>query len=174
MTKTKMILIVSFLVTAAAGIGVGMLVSWPKPRYARRSRLAKELNLSSEQQEQMRKIWSEVRGFPGGRTGENRRALTQERDKAIIALLSEEQLTQYQQIVQKYERKLEELSQKRRRRFQEAVELTKQILTPEQANKYEELLNKRGERDRGRGRGWRRHSPRTGQSDQQPARRGRE
>ena len=69
MTKTKMILIVSFLVTAAAGIGVGMLVSWPKPRYAHRSRLARELNLSSEQQEQMRKIWSEVGGFRGGPDG---------------------------------------------------------------------------------------------------------
>ena len=168
MTKTKMILIVSFLVTAAAGIGVGMLVSWPKPRYARRSRLTRELNLSSEQQEQMRKIWSGVRGFPRGRTGENRRALTQERDTAIIALLSEEQLTQYQQIVQEYERKLEELSQERRSRIQAAVEQTKQILTTEQASKYEELLKKRGGRDRGRGRGWRRHGPRTGQSDQQP------
>ena len=172
MTKTKMILIVSFLVTAAAGIGVGMLVSWPNPRYARRSRLARELNLSSEQQEQMRKIWSEVRGFRGGRTGENRRALTQERDKAMIALLSEEQLSRHQQIVQEYERKLEELSQERRRRVQEAVKRTKQILTPEQAGKYEELLKKRGGRDRGRG--WRRHGPRTGQSDQQPNPRGRE
>ena len=165
MTKTKMILIVSFLVTAAAGIGVGMLVSWPKPLFDHRSRLARELKLSSKQQEQMRKIWSEVGVFPGGRTGQNRRTLTQERDKAIITLLSEEQLTQYQQIVREYEQKLEELSQERRSRIQAAVEQTKQILTPEQASKYEELLNKMGERDRGRGPGRRPHGPRTGQSD---------
>ena len=69
MTKTKVILIVAFLVTTAAGVGVGMLVSWPKPGYSRRSRLARELNLSSEQQEQMRKIWSEVGGFRGGPDG---------------------------------------------------------------------------------------------------------
>ena len=84
---------------------------------------------------------------------------------AFVALVVLMVLSSAIKIVQEYERKLEELSQERRSRIQAAVKQTKQILTPEQASNYEELLNKRGERDRGRGPGRRPHGPRTGQSD---------
>ena len=174
MTKTKIILLVSFVLTAAAGAAVGMLVSWPKPRRPHRPGLAEELGLSAEQQQKMRKIWSEVMGLPGRHRGEERRALAQERDEAIVALLTDEQLPGYKEIVREYERKLEELSQERRRRVEEAVERTKQILTPEQAVKYEELLKKRGEKGRGRGPGLRRRGSWRGRSDQRPTPRGEE
>ena len=175
MTKTKVIVLVSFLLTAAAGAAVGMLVSWPEARHPHRPRLTEELGLSAEQQEKMRKIWSEAMVPSGRHRGEDRRALAKERDEAIVALLTEEQLLRYKQIVGQYERKLEEQRQEGQRRIQETIERTKQILTPEQARKYEELLNKRTERGRGRGSlGRRRHGPGSGPSEEQPTPRGEE
>lgn len=146
MARSKVILLASFLLTFAAGTSLGLLISWPRSQPSRRSRLWRELNLSEEQRNQMREIWSEVMGS----RRENRRALVWERDEAIVALLTDEQRPQYEQIVQEYKRKTDELSQERQRRIQEAVERTKQILTPEQAGKYEELRKQRTERGRNR------------------------
>jgi len=146
MTRFKVILLVSFLLTFAAGTSLGLLTSWPKTRSSRRSRLWRELNLSEEQRNQMREIWSEVMGS----RREKRRTLVQQRDEAIVALLTDEQRPQYEQIVREYKRKMDELSQERQRRIQEAVERTKQILTPEQARKYEDLRKQRRERGRNR------------------------
>ncbi len=67
-------------------------------------------------------------------------------------MLTDEQLLRYDQIVQEYERELEELSQARRQRIEEAVERTKEILTPRQVEKYEELRKHMAERMPGRGR----------------------
>lgn len=145
-TRTKVILLVSFLLTFGAGTALGLLTSWPEDRSSGRSRLWSDLNLTDEQREQMREIWSDVMGR---RRGE-RRALAKERDEAVVALLTEEQLPQYERIMQEYRRKMEELSRERQRRVQEAVERTKRILTPEQAEKYEELRKLRRERGRGR------------------------
>jgi len=173
MTKAKAILLVSFLLTAVAGAAVGVLVSWPKSRHPHRPGLTEQLGLSPEQQEKMRKIWSEVMGPPGRHRVESRRALAQERDEAIVALLTDEQLAKYQQVVREYERKLEELRQEGQRRVQEAIERTKQILSAEQARKYEELL-KKSETGRGVGPGWRGRGPRSAPSDRQSAPRGEE
>ena len=145
-TKFKVILLLSFLLTFAAGSSLGLMISFPESRPSRQSRLWRGLNLTDKQREQMREIWS---GVMSRRRG-GRRALVEERDEAIVALLTKKQLPQYEQIVREYERKLEDLSRQRQRRIQEAVERTKQILTPEQARKYEELRKLRRERARGR------------------------
>jgi Spy/CpxP family protein refolding chaperone len=159
MTRTKAILAAAFLLAFAAGTSVGLFASRPAvsqplprpagPRGGPESFLARELNLSKDQQEQMRKIWSEVMG-PGGRGPFDRRsALAQDRDQAVLALLTEEQRVKYDAILQDHAAKLEALSQERKRAFENAVERTKEILTPEQAAKYEELMKK--QRDRGPG-----------------------
>lgn len=153
MTKAKMILIASFLVVFAAGTSLGVLIAGrmrpPPPPPG--SRLAHQLKLSAEQQDQMHKIWEEVMGSVFSQRGERREALGQERDQAILGLLSEAQRAQYDAIQQEYRRKVDELSQERKRAFDEAVERTKKILTPEQAAKYDELMKEQGERGMGRG-----------------------
>jgi hypothetical protein len=73
--------------------------------------------------------------------------LAQERDGAIQSLLSNEQRSRYDAIQQEYSRKTEELSQERKRAFEQAVEQTKHILTPQQAAKYDELM--KGQREGG-------------------------
>lgn len=164
MTRFKVILFVSFLLTFVAGTSLGLLTSWPKSRSPHRSRLWRELNLSEEQRNQMREIWSEVMGS----RREKRRTLARERDEDIVALLTDEQRPQYEQIVREYKKKMDELSQERQRRIQEAVERTKQILTPEQARKYEELRKQRREKGRRRrGPGNRRPSNRSAPDSQE-------
>jgi Spy/CpxP family protein refolding chaperone len=146
MTKTKILLVVVFLVTFAAGAVAGRLSVQSGHRPPGSSFLAAELNLTSEQREQMHNIWTEVMGEGGRRQWEQRRLLGQERDQAIAALMTPEQKPLYDKILQDYTRKVDELSQERKKAFDQAVERTKQILTPEQAAKYEELLKKMPER----------------------------
>ncbi len=166
MTKTKVILIVSFVLVFAAGAALGVLLARPEKRPPHPSSwLAAELNLSAEQRKQMEAVWSEAMGATFARHGEKRAAVVQERDQAIQALLSEAQQAQYQAIQQDYTRKMNELSQERKRVFDDAVERTKRILTPEQATKYEELMKRHRERGMGPGpggfRGRRRPPPAT-------------
>jgi len=146
MTKTKILLVVVFLVTFAAGAVAGRLSWQSEHRPPGPSFLAAELNLTNEQREQMHNIWTEVMGDGGRRQGDQRRVLGQERDQAIAALMAPEQKPQYEKILQDYTRKVDELSQERKKAFDQAVERTKQILTPDQAAKYEELLKKMPER----------------------------
>ena len=69
MTKTKIILIVSFLLTFAGGIALGMLISWPEPPAAApaapsaekdRHSLSAELDLTEEQHKQIRAISARI------------------------------------------------------------------------------------------------------------------
>ncbi len=151
MTKTKVILVAAFLLMFAAGGSVGMLVtrSSPQPEPPHESWWMSELNLAPEQREQMRTIWEEVMGTSFRAEGERRAALQQEREAAVLALLTEEQRGKYAAVLQEYSRKMDDLSQDRKRAFDEAVARTKKILTPEQAAKYDELMKK--QRDRGPG-----------------------
>lgn len=152
MSKNKIILLVSYLVIFAAGAAGGLLILKPEHRPHGRSWLEQELNLTTAQQEQMRKIWSQ---HIETNELDKRKALAAERDKAVKELLSAEQLPKYEQILKEHDRKMAELSQERMEAFQKAVEQTRTILTPEQAKKYEESMKQpreRGGRFGGRGR----------------------
>jgi len=149
MTRTKVLLIVAAVVTFAAGAAVGLSFSRARHGPHGPSWLAAELGLTDLQQEQMREIWSEVMSKTFRNRWEQRRAIAEQRDQAILDLLTEEQRTRYDAILQEYTHKREEMEQQREQAFKEAVERTKQILTPEQAAKYEELLKKRPERGPG-------------------------
>jgi Spy/CpxP family protein refolding chaperone len=161
MTKTKVLLVVAFVATLAAGIVVGLSVSRARHRPHGPSWLAAELDLSDAQRQQMHEIWSETMSNAFRSRWEQRRAMAEARDQAILDLLTDEQRARYDAILEAYARKRKEMEQQREEAFKQAVERTKQILTPEQAAKYEELLKKRpkhGPGDR-RGRGDRRGPP---------------
>ena len=153
MIRTRLLLLGCIVIVFAAGVSVGLLAGRVKARRpVHRSRLASELCLTSQQQEQMGAIWSEVmppRPGPGG--GSERSLPREERDDAILALLTEQQRPEYDSILENYQRRMEELSANRRKAFDEAVQKTKQILTPEQAKKYDEMLRRRRERRPGPG-----------------------
>jgi len=166
MIKTRIIVIVGFLIAFGAGAVVGLQLrtaparATEQPAQAPRSSwLRTELGLTPEQNEQMKNIWEGLHN--SGRSYEDRRhRLRDERDEAIAALLAPSVMGDYDRVLADYSNKLTALGQERDKAFGEAVEKTKQILTPQQRSKYEEFL-KRREPDRG-GRGGRR-------SDSRPA-----
>ncbi|HOD81782.1 MAG: hypothetical protein BWX88_03051 [Planctomycetes bacterium ADurb.Bin126] len=145
MIKTRLILAVAFVLVFAAGGSLGLVLA-RKPAPPERgpgSWLTQELNLSAEQREQMKKIWSEAMGEGFRRDSEQRRSFSQQRDQQIRDLMTSEQQAKYDAIQQEYAKHLEELSQQRKARFEEAVARTKKILTPQQVVKYEEMLKQR-------------------------------
>jgi Spy/CpxP family protein refolding chaperone len=141
-TKTKVILLVSFAVVFAAGAAMGRLLA-PQERERRRGfGPAEELGLTPEQGEQMRAIWSEVFSRLRKEHGNRRQELARERGEAVRELLTEEQREQYDGVFEEYERELRGLEEQRDAAVEEAVERTKEILTPEQREKYEEMLSR--------------------------------
>ena len=161
MTKARVMMLACFLVAFAAGTALGLLVGRPALAPHSRSRLSRELDLTPQQREQMRQIWSDVMRSAPQDEYERRQALRTQRDEAIQALLAEEQKPRYEEVMQEYSRKVDELAQERQELFQKATERTKEILTESQRKKYEELLEKaRGPRSRPGGRPT--HRPRRG------------
>jgi len=162
MTKIKIILVVAFLATFAAGAVTGLLVAHLSQRSHGPSWLGAELDLTSQQREQIRNIWSEVMGSMMPQRSEQGKALRQERDQAITALLTDEQRSRYDAVLKDYARKEAEMSEQRKQAFEAAIKRTKEILTPEQAAKYDELMQKQRERGFGPPRGGRRGPPSDG------------
>src|SRR4051812_38825759 len=166
---TKLMVLVGFCVAFAAGVvagrGRGVInaastssqnvapSTGPGPHHGGPGGpgwLAKELSLTTEQQEQLRQIWSETATRGRGEREDQRRQLRKEREEAVAALVRPEDKDKFQQVQDTYTRKVEELDQQWRASFDNAVRRTKEILTPDQRTKYEELL-KRNQWDRGGG-----------------------
>jgi Spy/CpxP family protein refolding chaperone len=152
---TKLLLVVGFVIAFGAGMVVGPRVIHPAapPPTSRPSGptgwLTTELNLSADQQEQLKKIWSETARRGNREQEERRRQYRRERDEAIAALIRPEDKGDYDQVLKTYSEKTAAMEQQWRNAFQASVEKTKQILTPVQRARYDELL-KRGT-DRGPG-----------------------
>jgi Spy/CpxP family protein refolding chaperone len=153
---TKVVVIIGFLVSFAAGLVVGIgtknlpdpkgspagsPTSAPSTHPSGRGVLPMALNLTPEQQEKMKKIWSS--GPPHGHNGDDpRRAARDERDAAIVALMTPEQKTKYDEVQKQYQDRLTAMDQEFREDFQRKVKETDEILSPEQSAKYHEFLNR--------------------------------
>ena len=172
----KIMVVIGFLVAFAAGLAVGFElrrtsradvvtpveqpVRTTGPSTTRGSRtpggwFASELKLDAEQRKKMDAIWSDV--ARGGREemDKERDALRKKRDEAILALVGADNKAKYDDIQKQYRDDQQAMERKMRGRFEKAVEETKAILTPEQREKYEQLLarHRPPDRDGGRGRG---------------------
>jgi Spy/CpxP family protein refolding chaperone len=151
---TKLMVVVGFLVSFSAGLVVGVRgrtepQAGPTTQPIRRgSWLTSQLNLSTEQQDQFRKIWSETARRGGREQEERRRQLRKDRDDAIVAMIPPESRSKYDQVLSHYAEQTGALDREWSSSFRDAVDRTKQILTLEQRLKYEELL-RRPEWDRG-------------------------
>src|SRR5262249_22256355 len=140
----------AFVLALFAGVAVGMLGARMPASHERRSWLADELNLSSQQSEQMRAIWQDVSKNRQS-DWERRRALEKERADAIVALLNDEQKARYEKINQDFSARMQEMAKQREQAFADAQDRTKSILTEEQRAKYEQLMQKRREEKSNRG-----------------------
>ncbi|MCD6303744.1 MAG: hypothetical protein J7M21_02135 [Planctomycetes bacterium] len=154
MTKTYLAMLLSFLVTFAAGGAVGMLAAPEMPTPASHGYcrgqgqgqgqgLGDELHLTAEQREQMRRIWSQVMGMADRRLRERMMAIRREREKALEDLLTDSQRAMYDQINADFQRRMRQVGEEWRALVDKAVQQTKAILTPEQVRKYEEFRMRR-------------------------------
>ena len=142
MTKFKAVILVCFCLAFLAGVSTGLLWTRMSAKPRGRSWITRELDLTVEQREQMREIWSGVMGARRQQQREQRRAIREEREVAIQNLFSEEQKAQYEEAMRLYEEKSAALDAERNAAFDRAVEQTKAILTERQRTKYEELLKR--------------------------------
>lgn len=142
MSRTKAVIAVSFALVFAAGLAVGRLTAGVDTGRSGRSWLGRELELTAEQRQQMRRIWSEAMGGLRGAEGQRPGEMFEERRRAVRELLTERQLERYEEINAELERKRRQFAEQRREAFEEAIARTKEILTPEQRRKYEKLLER--------------------------------
>ena len=153
MTKAKLILIVAFVVTLAAGVALGFTLRSLTHHRARPSAVAPsdpaappphshfpDLNLTAEQKTKMDEIWNAVMRNSRKLQEEQRQEFQKQREEAVRAILTAEQQVQYDAVLKDYAHKMEELRKAREKLFQEAVEKTKPILDEAQRKKYEEWL----------------------------------
>jgi len=145
----KLLLIIGFMMAFGAGLLIG-----PKLRHEAAAApatrpshqggwLTTELSLTPDQQEQMKKIWSETAHRGNREQEDRRRQLRKERDDAIAALISPGDKDKFDQVLKTYAEHNAAMDREWRNSFVTAVERTKQILTVEQRQKYEELLKNR-------------------------------
>jgi Spy/CpxP family protein refolding chaperone len=153
MTKAKVILIIAFVVTLAAGVAAGFtlrsLTHHPPRSFGdgphdpgappRRSHFP-DLNLTAEQKAKMDEIWNAVRHNSRELQNEQRRTILKQREEAVRAIMTDEQKVKYDAALKDYAEKMAELGKARDKAFQEAREKTTQILTAEQSKKFEEWL----------------------------------
>ena len=102
--------------------------------------LVEELDLTPDQRFRLQRIWSEVAKSRRPVPMEELDKVDTERWQAIDQLLTPEQRTQYLQIQERFEARMQELEQGNRERVAAAEEQTRQLLTPAQREKYERLL----------------------------------
>ena len=164
---TKVVVIIGFFVSFAAGLIVGLESRQPSNASTTTTppttgpshrggpggpgQLAAELGLSTDQQEKMKQIWSDVARHGRGENEDRRRQLRTERDDAIAALIPAGDKDKYEQIKKNYSDQMSAIDKEMRARFDKAVASTMEILNPDQQAKYKEILS-RHQFDRG-GRG---------------------
>jgi Spy/CpxP family protein refolding chaperone len=142
MSKGLIILVLAFIVVFAAGVAGGLVVRQSAQPPDQKSWLSSELGLTPEQQEKMRAIWAPGDRQRPGQSFEQIRAVWAWRDKSVQELLTEEQRARYDQIVKEADQKLAAITAERKKGFEEKAARTKEILTPEQREKFEALLQK--------------------------------
>lgn len=141
-SRVQALMLAAFVLTLGAGIVAGLLGSRLPSAGGEPAHLAEELQLSPEQRVRMRQIWEGVRDT-GHNCLEEARSLQSRRDKAIQSLLNEEQKKAYAKIEADYSASCAGLIARREAAFRQAVQKTKEILTPAQRVKYDTILKAR-------------------------------
>jgi Spy/CpxP family protein refolding chaperone len=165
MTRMKLLFLLACLLVFGAGavIGAAAVIKRGEPtRGGPGGGPLGHLNLTPEQDKQIRAIWSDVMENKNPQVDEGCRKVEKDKAQAVIDLLAPEQRTRYEQIQKDAEAKLAELNEQRGKIFREAEQLTRELLTEEQRAKYDEWLKKRswgGNRGPGRDRDRRGRGP---------------
>ena len=149
MNKVKFLLVLAFLVVLAAGAVVGMALdkhlrdfgptapgSTPHPHPMSAFRQFDQ-SLTSEQRDKMKPIWSEVDRERHKRF-DDRRHLAQQRDQAVLDLLTPELRAKYDAIQAQYRSDVDQVEKNLADSVHHAEDQTRAMLSPDQLKLYEE------------------------------------
>jgi hypothetical protein len=151
----KFLLIVGFAIAVGAGWMMGSgyerrqrqeqqlqtsATTMPTSRPIRRGFLASELSLTTEQNDKMKVIWSDMAHRGGREEWDKRNLFRKERDEAIAALIRPEDKEKLEQVQKTFTDRIAAMDKEMRSSYESAVEKTKAILGTEQLKKYEEFL----------------------------------
>jgi hypothetical protein len=123
-----------------SGVGVGVVGRRAFQPNKFQSVLVEELDLTPDQRHTIQQIWSKVAENHSPVPMSEIEKADAERWQAIDQLFTPQQRTQYAQIQQRFEARMQGLDQGNRARVARAEEQTRQLLTPAQREKYERLL----------------------------------
>lgn len=141
MSKLNLILVLAFLMVFAAGASTGLLVeNRASARSEGSSRTGDYLDLTPQQREQMRQIWSDASSGSWRAYREQQQALRQEADEEVRAMLPFEVRIQYDVIMGNLEMRKEQLLQQRQEAYRQAREKTRAILTDQQRERYDQWM----------------------------------
>lgn len=145
--RIKAVIAIGFGAALIGGGAAGMLASRyvhpPPPVLAPgEASLSTELQLTKEQQSQIRVIWEQVQNLNQS-SYEDGQALDQWRNDQLVKLLNPDQLKEFQKINSEYQDRYTAMTAKRQRAFDDAVAKTKQLLNDQQRRQYEQILNRR-------------------------------
>ena len=142
-SRTRFIFILTVVLVLSAGVVVGRL--WAKlPTVAPRtsgggpSWVADELQLNSQQRQQMDAVWADTRQKIG-KTFEQRHNLEKQRDAAVQNLLTTEQKASYESIMNTFRSQRSDLDQQRDKLIHSAEERSRALLDETQKTRFDEL-----------------------------------
>ena len=149
-TESRVVLLLAFMLTLAAGLAAGLwgarYLSGREVQTVASNSPLDELQLTADQTQHMRKIWESVRDTAQSCLTRGQ-LLRQQRDKAMEALLTDEQKARFEKVNQDYEAQVLALNNQREQVFQDAVKETEQMLNDRQRRLYDAILRKNTGRD---------------------------
>src|SRR5258708_3053114 len=123
-TESKIVLVLAFVLTLAAGLAAGLwgarYMNGRQVQTVAPNSPLDELQLTADQTQHMRKIWESVRDTAQSCLTRGQ-LLRQQRDKAMEALLTDEQKARFEKGNQDYEAQVLALNNHREQVFQIAV-----------------------------------------------------
>ena len=142
MTKPKKIMLIAIILASVAGIAAGWQLNDGCKHGKHRTEyipswLNEELNLNPDQLATLRDIWVEKSKGHGRNQTHN---LSQEKDKKVLAILTDEQKPQYEAIMDEFRKAKKEAEEQSQFDHETAIEATMEILNEEQQVKFQELV----------------------------------
>ena len=147
----KLLVIGLTVLGLSAGVVAGMLVSRVSgtagdrpvmPTSNQPSPLVEELDLTTDQQREMKRIWEDVRVKVQDCFARAKK-LQDQRDVEILKLLTEEQKAKFEKIAKRFHDLDVTITTEREAIFNDAINRTRKLLTNEQREKYDKILKAR-------------------------------
>jgi Spy/CpxP family protein refolding chaperone len=145
--SSKRVLVMTVALVLCAGLVVGRLSArlvppapfgFGPPGNHSPSWLQDQLNLTSEQKQQMDSIWADTKSQIG-KTWDGRHELEKQRDDAIHSLLTSQQQTEYAKIYDDYHAKRQELDRQRDDLIKTAEDKSRALLSDSQKARWDVL-----------------------------------